>query len=192
MRYDKRGVGASQGTFLAAGMHDNVDDARAALDALRARPDVDPGRVFVIGHSEGAILTVALLAGTAPAAGAVLLSPTARTGEEVLRWQAHRVAGDLPAPVRAVLRLLRVDIVAKVSRNHDKLRATGTDTVRLGGVRVNARWLREFMAYDPRLDLVRLDVLVLAVGGGKDIQSPPEDLTVIGWLSTRPAPEPRR
>ncbi|RKN43487.1 alpha/beta hydrolase family protein [Micromonospora endolithica] len=183
LRYDKRGAGASSGTFLATGLHDNVADARAALDTLRARPGVDPDRLFVLGHSEGAVVTIALLAGdTPPVAGAVLLSPTARSGAEVLRWQADQVAHDLPAPVGAVLRLLRVDLRARVARNHERLRASTGDVVRLGGVRVNARWFREFMAYDPMPDLARLGVPVLALAGGKDLQAPPQDLDVIGTM----------
>jgi hypothetical protein len=182
LRYDKRGVGASEGTFLAAGLHDNVTDARAALDALCAQPGIDPNRLFVLGHSEGAIIAVALLAGNASAAGAILLSPTARPGADVLRWQAERVAADLPAPVRGLLRLLRVDLTAKVARNHAKLRATTTDVARLGGARVNARWFREFMAYDPAPDLARLRVPVLAIAGGKDLQAPPQDLSTIATV----------
>ncbi|MEU4422082.1 alpha/beta fold hydrolase [Actinoplanes sp. NPDC024001] len=179
LRYDKRGAGASRGDFLATGLHDNVADARAAFETLRAQPGVDPERVFVLGHSEGAIITVAMLADGAPAAGGILLSPTARPGADVLRWQAEQVAGDLPPAVRFLLRLFRVDLVAKVARNHEKLRATTTDVARLGGARVNARWFREFMTYDPATDLDRIKVPVLAVAGGKDLQAPPGDLAVI-------------
>lgn len=182
LRYDRRGIAASDGTFLATGLHDNRADAAAALTALRGQPEVDPAKVYVLGHSEGAILATALLAGGAPAAGAMLLSPTARCGAEVLRWQAARVAEDLPVPVSRLLRLLGVDLVARVVRNHDRLRATTTDVARLGGAKVNARWFREFMAYDPRPDLRRITVPVLAVAGGKDLQAPPEDLAVVGAL----------
>lgn len=183
LRYDKRGVGASGGDFLATGLHDNVADARAAVTALGAQPGIDPRRLYVLGHSEGAILAIAALAGEAArVAGAILLSPTARPGADVLRWQAEQVADDLPAPVRAILRLLRVNLVARVARNHERLRATTTDVARLGGVRVNARWFREFMAYDPTPDLIRLKVPVLAVAGGKDLQAPPQDLGTIAAL----------
>ena len=55
LTYDKRGVGASPGDWRTAGLGDSTDDARAALTALRARPEVDTSRVVVLGHSEGAI-----------------------------------------------------------------------------------------------------------------------------------------
>jgi alpha-beta hydrolase superfamily lysophospholipase len=41
-RYDKRGVGESTGRWHTAGFYDNRDDARAALEFLTARTEVDP------------------------------------------------------------------------------------------------------------------------------------------------------
>jgi len=47
-----------------------VDDILAALDYLRARPDVDPDRVYLGGHSTGATLSL-LVAATRPRVRAV-------------------------------------------------------------------------------------------------------------------------
>jgi pimeloyl-ACP methyl ester carboxylesterase len=110
----------------------------------------------------------------------VLLSMSAAPGAELLRWQARRIAPTLPAPVRGLLRLFRVDLEKKVAANHDRIRATTTDVARIGGARINARWHREFLAHDPREDLRRLTVPVLALTGGKDLQVDPAHLTVIG------------
>ncbi|WP_336921319.1 alpha/beta hydrolase family protein [Aquipuribacter sp. SD81] len=186
-RYDKRGTGDSPGDWRVPGLVDAADDARAALHLLATHPAVDAGHLLLVGHSEGALLATVLAARpTTPVAGVVLLSPTARPGEEVLVWQAEQIAPTLPAPVRLVLRLLRTDLVRSVRRNHDRIRATTTDVARIGGARVNARWHREFMAYDPREDLRRIRVPVLAVGGGKDVQSDPADVAVVGRLVDGP------
>jgi pimeloyl-ACP methyl ester carboxylesterase len=179
LRYDKRGVGESPGDWRRAGLHDNVDDLGRALETLAARPEVDPGRLLVAGHSEGAILAAALAGRGAPVAGAVLLSMSATPGDELLRWQARTIAPTLPAFVRGLLRLFRVDLEKKVAANHDRIRATTTDVARLGGARINARWLREFLAHDPRDDLARLSVPVLAITGEKDLQVAPADLETI-------------
>jgi uncharacterized protein len=186
LRYDKRGVGESPGDWRAAGLYDNVDDLARARDALAARPEVDADRVLLAGHSEGAVLAAALAARGAPVCGVVLLAMSATPGEELLRWQARRIAPTLPAPVRGLLRLLRTDLEAKVAANHAKIRATTTDVARIGGARVNARWTREFMAHDPRADLARLTVPVLAVTGEKDLQVPATDLDVLA--ETVPGP----
>lgn len=179
LRFDKRGVGGSPGDWRAAGLHDNVDDLGAALELLRGRPEVDAGRVLLAGHSEGAILATSLAARGAPVAGLVLLAMSATPGEELLRWQARQIAPTLPRPVRALLRLLRTDLEAKVAANHRRIEATTTDVARIGGARINARWHREFLAYDPREDLRRVSVPVLALTGSKDLQVPADDLDVI-------------
>jgi pimeloyl-ACP methyl ester carboxylesterase len=182
LRYDKRGVGESPGDWRTAGLGDNVDDLGRARDALAARPEVDPEHILLAGHSEGAILAAALAARGAPTAGVVLLSMSATPGADLLLWQTRRIAPTLPTPVRGLLRLLRVDLEKKVAANHERIRATTTDVARIGGARVNARWTREFMAHDPRTDLRRLRVPVLAVTGEKDLQVDPDDLQVIGSI----------
>jgi uncharacterized protein len=178
-RFDKRGVGESPGDWREAGLHDNVDDAAAALALLRERPEVDPGRIFVAGHSEGAVLAVALAGRGLPVAGLILLAASARTGEQMLRWQARVIPPTLPRPVRLLLRLLRVDLEKRVSGNHAKLKATTTDVARLGLARINAKWFREYLANDPRHDLAGLDVPVLAITGSSDLQVDPGDLSVV-------------
>lgn len=203
LRFDKRGVGESGGDFLAAGLHDATADAAAMLDLLGNQPEVDPDRLLVIGHSEGAFHAVSLAAGHVPVdaagafdpggtahatgtvdgarlAGVALLGGAARRGDEVLRWQAGAIAPTLPAPARVLLRLLRVDLVKKNAKAVAKLRATTEDVERVGGRKQNARWFREFLEADPRDALARIDVPVLAVTGGKDVQTPPEDVVAIG------------
>jgi uncharacterized protein len=179
LRYDKRGVGESPGDWRLAGLYDNVDDLGRARDALAARPEVDPQRVLVAGHSEGAILAASLAGRGVPTAGVVLLSMNAVPGEELLRWQARRIAPTLPAAVRGLLRLFRVDLEKKVAANHERIKATSIDVARIGGARLNARWHREFMAHAPREDLRRITVPVMALTGAKDLQVDPADLEVI-------------
>ncbi|TLP57727.1 alpha/beta hydrolase family protein [Microbispora triticiradicis] len=192
-RYDKRGVGASTGEFLATGFLEGMTDAAAALAALRSRPEIDPSRVAVAGHSEGALIAANLAATVEPprepgsgsgdgpgarsvVAAVVLLSPSAKPGAETLRWQAERLAPSMPAAVRWLLRLTRTDLVTKVLKNHERIRRTTTDVARIGGVRINARWTREFLDHDPAADLGGIHAPVLAVTGEKDLQVDPADL----------------
>ncbi len=86
LRYDKRGVGASGGSYLATGFADNVDDARVAVGSLAAQPECAGVPIFVIGHSEGAMIATALAAepGTVLAAR----SGTAPAGGPASHWRA--------------------------------------------------------------------------------------------------------
>jgi pimeloyl-ACP methyl ester carboxylesterase len=58
--YDKRGVGASSGDWRTSTMQDLVDDARAGVDLLAHRSDVDAGKIGVYGHSQGGELAAAI------------------------------------------------------------------------------------------------------------------------------------
>ncbi len=56
LSYDKRGVGASTGDWRIATFDDLAADARAAVHLLGRRPDVDPSRLGIYGHSQGGFL----------------------------------------------------------------------------------------------------------------------------------------
>jgi hypothetical protein len=53
LSYDKRGVGASSGDWLAGTIDDFAVDAAAALDFLRCQPGVQAETTGLFGHSEG-------------------------------------------------------------------------------------------------------------------------------------------
>ena len=153
LRYDKRGVGQSGGDYLSTGFDDETADARAALDSLRSHPGVDADRVIVIGHSAGA--TIAMRLATIVDATRRLRLP-GRGGDD---WPAgHGVAdasdrGVAPPAARRTGPPLR----APPSATPALLLGSTTDTVRLAVVRWNARWLREYMAYDPTEALATID-----------------------------------
>ncbi len=179
LRYDKRGVGASGGNYLTVGMTQRLDDARAALSWLATRAPGLP--LLVVGHSEGTYYA-AQLAAEGGVAGVVLLSGSARTGDEVLAWQTEQLASRLPRSARIVLRLMRTDAVRAQRKNQHAIMTSQQDVMRLQGTRVNARWVRDFVRYDPALALKQVKVPVLAITGGHDLQVPPDDVAAIGAL----------
>jgi uncharacterized protein len=183
LRYDKRGVGASGGDYLRAGMPQRLADARAGLGWLAARSAGLP--LLVVGHSEGTYYA-AQMAADDGVAGAVLLAGSVRPGGEVLAWQTEKLAARLPAAARVVLRIMRTDAIKAQRKNMDRIMASSADVVRIQGVRVNARWFRDFVGYDPAPVLARVTVPVLAITGGQDLQVPPEDVEAMGRLVKGP------
>ena len=107
LRYDKRGIGASGGDYLRAGLTENLADARAALRWLAARFPACRcsrwGTARVPGTPRGWRPRRQLVAGT------VLLGAPARTGEEIINWQIAALAPTLPRPVRLFIRLTGQD-----------------------------------------------------------------------------------
>jgi hypothetical protein len=63
-------------------------DAKAAVTALRKRKDVDPTRVFILGHGQGAELALAV-AGDVEPRGLVLLAPSPYPVDEVVLHQTQ-------------------------------------------------------------------------------------------------------
>lgn len=175
LRYDKRGVGESGGDYLASGLFDNVADARAALAALRARPEIDADRLFVIGHSEGAIIATEVAAAE-DLAGVVLLAGSAQLGRTVIEWQAEQVAEDLPTAAKVIMKVLRQDVAGQQRKSLDRLEATTEDVARIQFQKLNAKWFREFLAHDPAESLAGVRCPVLAITGAKDVQVPPADI----------------
>jgi pimeloyl-ACP methyl ester carboxylesterase len=184
LRYDKRGIGASGGDYLRAGLTDNLADARAALRWLAARFPGLP--LLTVGHSEGTWHAARLAADEELVAGTVLLCAPARTGEEIVNWQIAALAPTLPRPVRLIIRLTGQDFARTQHKRIAMLKASKPDVIRVSGVRVNARWWREFLGHDPVPDYAKIAAPVLAITGGHDMQVPPEDVAAIGRLVQGP------
>ena len=182
-RFDKRGVPPSGGDFPSTGFFDNVSDARAALETMRAHQAVDADRCFGIGHSEGAAIVTELATDTA---GIVLLAGPAQNGRAVLEWQGKRVAETFPAAVGWIIKLFRIDVSKQQTKQLDKLTASTDDVMKIQFQKVNAKWFREFLAHDPADTLRGLETPVLAITGDHDIQVDPGDVARIGELVAGP------
>ena len=181
LRYDKRGVGLSGGEYLTTSLSDETADARSAMRALRERPETT-GRVAVIGHSAGAIVAMRLARSPHPPDAYVFLAGAAIPGEQVMAWQSRRIAATLPVPWRWFRRTIERRQAADRAR---LLAATGA-TVRVRRQDLPAQWFREYMTYDPAVDLVAISRPVLAVTGGKDVQVDAADVVAIGRMVTGP------
>jgi uncharacterized protein len=83
LRYDKRSwVRPQDGADTIDA--ETVDDAVAAVDALRDDSAIDAGRVFVVGHSLGAMMTPRILQRVPQAAGGVLMAAPARQLHDIV------------------------------------------------------------------------------------------------------------
>jgi pimeloyl-ACP methyl ester carboxylesterase len=103
LRYDKRGCGRSDGDWSTSGLFTLVDDARDAVAVLRGQEGIDPARIGLVGHGEGAWLALSV-AGADPAIGPLtLVGAPARDLRDVLRRaaaeRARRRDGSAPQPV---------------------------------------------------------------------------------------------
>ncbi|HEU4579488.1 MAG TPA: alpha/beta fold hydrolase [Polyangiaceae bacterium] len=75
LRLDARGVGDSGTSGPHPGAADLESDARAALAFLRARPEIDPRRVGLLGHGFGSVVAARTATHDRAVAFVVLLTP---------------------------------------------------------------------------------------------------------------------
>ena len=104
LRFNFRGVGDSEGLY--DGGKGEQDDARAALDFLRAQPEVDVSRIALAGYSFGATVAINVASGRDDLAALVAVSSPTQRGKEVtlrLKCPSLFVTGDRDQYVDAAL-----------------------------------------------------------------------------------------
>jgi pimeloyl-ACP methyl ester carboxylesterase len=202
-RYDDRGVGESTGHLAQSTTEDFAGDALAAVKALQAKPGIDPKRVGLIGHSEGAVAAAIAAARSRNAAFIVMLAGTALPGDQVLRQQArdmaiaggappervdhivamHRAATDaLVSGASAEKRLAAILALVEAQVNAapaDKVAMLGdrdayiNQAAKAAAVQMNTPWMKFLISFDPATALRQVSVPVYAAFGQLDTQVPP-------------------
>lgn len=96
LRVDDRGTGRTTGVYEDATTRDFMNDALVGIEYLKNRPEIDPSRVGVIGHSEGGL--VALMLGARPGAVSfvVSLAGVGVSGLEILTLQNEAILSAMP------------------------------------------------------------------------------------------------
>lgn len=74
LRYDKRGAGKSTGKYdYTLTSRDFGDDVLCGIEYLKSRPEINPQKIGLIGHSEGALIATMLAAESKDIALLILL-----------------------------------------------------------------------------------------------------------------------
>jgi hypothetical protein len=105
--YDKRGVGRSGGEYANVGVSNSermfdllASDALAAVGALRSRRDIDPGRIGLMGVSQGGWIAPLAASRSAHVRFVVTVSgPAVSVGEEIAY---SRLAGADPGSIQGL------------------------------------------------------------------------------------------
>ena len=203
LRYDDRGVGGSTGDYEAATVTDLTADARAALDYVVSREDVDADRIGILGHSEGGLYAATLAADDRRVAFVVAMAPPAVDGVSLLAAQREAIARSSGQPdeeIEATMALsekllplvlagdedgaravLDDAIGAFWDRQADDVRAVLGDRDAFVELQLEAQlptytsdWFRSFLASDPATDWSRVAIPALGLFGALDVQVPLE------------------
>ena len=192
LRYDKRGIGKSTGDYAKATTMDFADDAAAAAAFLRGRPEIDPRRVGLVGHSEGGLIVPIVATRDPKVAFIVMMAGPGVDGLEISMEQDRLIAKamgatDAKVAESQVLQRQLFDIVRTEKdpqRDAAKLK-TALDAyaeahglpeagIEAQAAEVNSAWFRFFLDYDPAPTLRQVRCPVLALSGSLDLQVPPD------------------
>jgi uncharacterized protein len=190
LRYDKRGVGQSTGDYADATTADFANDAAAAVAYLRTRPEIDPARVGLIGHSEGGAVVPIVAARDPKVAFIVMMAGPGVDGAAILAEQSRLISkalGMSDAQVAKSGALLKEEIAivrgetdaaaarAKLEAAVDRIVEPGSAVAaKMAAQGINTPWFRYFFAYDPVPTLEKVRCPVLALNGSNDLQVPPD------------------
>lgn len=189
LRYDKRGIGRSSGSYWDAGFYDFIQDAKSAYDFLASHENVQQGLIFLLGHSEGGYIAPKISLTYTSIAGLILVAATVQRLDKVLAAQSTVLSKDVAQGrgfKRGLIKFgfrLFGDPETTQAVAIQKIKGTKKAWFRYKGQRINAKWFREILEYDPVYTMQNVTCPILAISGEKDIQVDPQDAVRIAELS---------
>lgn len=165
LRYDKRTVAHKDAdpTHLTIDQ-EYIEDAVAAIATLRARQDVDPARVFIVGHSLGGFVAPDIAKHAGGIAGLVLMAPAGRGTLAAMAAQMRY----LGASADKIAQVERLDTAIKTSKLPPSMMVAGAPV----GYFTDLNNRNEFA-------LARgLGIPILVLHGGRDYQVTDVDIAI--------------
>jgi uncharacterized protein len=206
LRVDDRGMGGSAPGSEKATSENYAEDVLAGVAFLKARKEINPRQIGLIGHSEGGMIAPIAAARSKDVAFIVMMAGMGQTGRDVILMQGDLLtrAGGTPPETTAQIRKVFEQIFAILKAEQDNVAAekkirevVATETAAMTEEQkmafapvtqtINAQmpmyvsnWFRYFLLFDPAPVLEKVQVPVLALVGEKDLQVPPkENLSLI-------------
>ena len=197
LRVDDRGVGASTGNPLTATTADFVTDVKTSVNFLKTHPEVDPNKIFLVGHSEGGLIAIMTAADLKKElAGIVLLAaPGVPMHELMLRQSADiiRQNGMEEEYIKAGTEFNSIFYREILADKKNELTVLALTDIMKGHLQKMTKeqraalemtdqslfqqcytsmmpWYRYFIKIDPRPYLKKVKCPVLALNGSMDIQ----------------------
>jgi pimeloyl-ACP methyl ester carboxylesterase len=205
LRVDDRGIGETKGgNVWQSTLPDFAEDALLAVAFLKNRQEVNPAKIGLIGHSQGALVAPLAASQAKDVAFIVLLGTPCLAGEalmnQVLRtfWQQigvdkakvpeiqklldgiHKIVREEKDPAKgaAALRAFFKEVLAKqpgFAKLSEKEQNAWFAEVEADVQFHNSAWYRYVLSYDPRPILAKVQCPVLALTGALDVQVPAKD-----------------
>jgi pimeloyl-ACP methyl ester carboxylesterase len=195
LRYDDRGMGGSKGSLNNVTSMNFAGDAAAAVAYLTTRPEINPGKIGLIGHSEGGLIAPIVASKNPDIAFIVSLAGPGVRGKELLLKQTRDILEVSGTPENEVKEAMSTNnkLYDMVIANPDQ-RSFAKQALEWYGkeldskdltpekrkekmaafaqaiVQLNNAWMRYFISTDPAIFWREVKCPVLALNGEKDLQ----------------------
>jgi len=183
LRADDRGVGKSTGVFAKGTTADFATDAEAGVAYLKTRPEIDPHKIGLIGHSEGGVIAPMVAARNKDVAFIVMMAGTGVPGDQILPAQGEAIevangkspeeAAKNAANEKEMLTLVETEKDDAALQKELKEKMAGEVPEAQIGLQISqitSVWFRYFLTYDPATALRKVTCPVLAINGSLDMQ----------------------
>ena len=172
IRYDKRSFAhgfkmVRQGNITVR--QETIEDALLATQMLRSDSRIDPDRIFLIGHSMGAMLAPRIHAEGGDYRGLVLMAGTLRTLEEVMQSQNEEMMASLPALLRPLLKK-QTEKLTKSFEGMYQMSDEKAKTIKMGGG-TTLYYFKEMGEHPAEKYMKDFSRPLLILQGGKDFQA---------------------
>ena len=167
LRYEKRTRARPQ-DFIGGKYtmdEETTNDAVAAVAALRAAPGIDPGKIFVLGHSQGGMLAPRIAQRSGHVAGLILLAAPARSLLTILPEQ-NRHLFNADGVIDAQEQQFLDELDRKIANVRSDTDVAAKDTP-LG---LPVGYWRAIEKIGPLADAQSLKLPMLLLQGGRDFQ----------------------
>jgi pimeloyl-ACP methyl ester carboxylesterase len=169
VRYDKRGFGQSGGRSESATIQDSAEDVRAVVRWLQRRKDVDPKRIALVGHGEGAWVALLAAAREKRISAVTSIAGPSTTGSELVLEQQQQsldlmklTPEEREAKIALQKQLQSAVVTGKGWENIPRDQRRAADTP----------WFQSLLNYDPAKVLEDVRQPLLFVHGALDKQVP--------------------
>jgi uncharacterized protein len=195
LRYDDRGFGESKGNAAKATSLSFADDAAAAVGYLLSRPEINPEKIGLAGHSEGGLIAPIVASKNKDIAFIVSLAGPGVSGYDILSRQTRDILtasgssekdaeeawatnsslyrivmaqSDQRQAAKEAMEWFSKDLDSKGLTPDERKEQMAAFTRGIG--QVNTPWFRFFLSVDPAVYWKEVKCPVLALNGDKDLQ----------------------
>lgn len=172
LRYPKRthvyGAKSAADPLSLTVKDEYLDDVHAAISLLASRPEINPKRIFLAGHSEGGYLAPRIAEANHELAGIMILEGCVRPIEQLALEQLQYQAG-LGGPNAAQIEQMIPEMQKQVQAIEDPNLKPGTMLGFLTA-QIPSSYFLDLRGYDPASLAATLKIPIYITQGGRDYQ----------------------